>query len=45
LGISSIKEEGLNRIIFFGESSLRRALPHFMAHYHAERNHQGIETE
>jgi putative transposase len=42
--VPSIKEEVLNRIIFFGESSLRRALRHLMAHYHAERNHQGIEN-
>jgi hypothetical protein len=27
---------------FIGEASLRRAVVQFMAHYHAERNHQGL---
>ena len=38
----SIKDECLNRMIFIGEASLRRAVREFMAHYHAERNHQGL---
>ena len=29
-------------MIFFGEAMLRRALTEFVAHYHAERNHQGV---
>ena len=40
--VRSIKEECLNRMIFIGEASMRRALCEFMAHYHAERNHQGL---
>jgi len=40
--VRSIKEECLDRMIFFGESSLRRAVPEFIAHYVAERNHQGL---
>ena len=32
----------LNRLILFGEHSLRRAIREFVAHYHDERNHQGI---
>lgn len=40
--VRSIKEECLNRIIFFGETSLRRAIREYMAHYQVERNHQGI---
>jgi transposase InsO family protein len=40
--VRSIKEECLNRIIFFGETSLRRAIREYMAHYQAERNHQGV---
>ena len=40
--VRSIKEECLSRIIFFGQASLRHAVKHFMAHYHAERNHQGL---
>jgi len=31
-------------MIFFSESGLRRAIPEFMAHYHHERNHQGLEN-
>ena len=38
----SIKESCLNRMIFFGESSLRTAINEFLTHYHHERNHQGI---
>ncbi len=40
--VRSIKEECLNRMIFIGETSLRRAIREFMAHYTAERNHQGL---
>ena len=36
------KEECLGRMVFFGESSLKAAVVGFLAHYHAERNHQGL---
>ncbi len=39
--VRSVKEECLSKIILFGERSLRRALGEYVAHYHAERNHQG----
>ncbi len=42
--VRSIKEECLDRMIFFGESSLRCAVREFIAHYHAERNHQGLDN-
>jgi len=29
-------------MIFFGQPSLERALAEFVAHYHGERNHQGL---
>jgi hypothetical protein len=29
-------------MIFFGETSLRNAVREFLAHYHCERNHQGM---
>lgn len=32
-------------MIFFGQASLRRAIGEFMAHYHEERNHQGLENK
>ena len=40
----SIKDECLAKMIFFGESSLRNAVGQFLEHYHAERNHQGLEN-
>jgi putative transposase len=39
--IRSVKEEYLSKVILFGENSLRRAMREYVAHYHAERNHQG----
>jgi len=42
--VRSIKYECLNRMIFLGQHSLRHAISQFMAHYHAERNHQGLEN-
>jgi hypothetical protein len=40
----SLKSECLNRMIFFGEGSLRRALREFSEHFHRERNHQGLDN-
>lgn len=40
--VRSIKECCLDRLIFFGESSLRKAIHEFIVHYHHERNHQGL---
>ncbi|QDT68726.1 Integrase core domain protein [Planctomycetes bacterium MalM25] len=40
----SIKQECLDRMIFFGEDALRNAIGEYVAHYHTERNHQGIEN-
>jgi hypothetical protein len=34
----------LNRMIFMGQASLRRAVAEYMDHYHRERNHQGLEN-
>ena len=42
--VRSIKDECLNRMIFFGERSLRKATSEFAAHYHTERNHQGLDN-
>ena len=41
----TIKESCLNRLILFGEGSVRRAAAEFTAHYQFERNHQGIENK
>jgi transposase InsO family protein len=40
--VRSIKEECVDRIIFFNRGSLERALGQYIEHYHSERNHQGI---
>jgi hypothetical protein len=42
--VKSIKEDCLSKLILFGETSLRRVLHEYLAHYHAERNHQGKEN-
>jgi hypothetical protein len=43
--VRSIKEECLDRLIPLGERHLRRALAEFVAHYHGERNHQGLGND
>jgi transposase InsO family protein len=43
--VRSIKESCLNRMIFFGEESLRTAIQNFVAHYHSERHHQGLANQ
>jgi putative transposase len=40
--VRSIKESCLERMIWFGESSLRKGIQDFIKHYHGERNHQGL---
>ncbi|MCH8164839.1 MAG: transposase [Planctomycetes bacterium] len=40
--VRSIKEECLDQMIFFGESSLRNAIDEYLEHYHRERPHQGL---
>ena len=40
----SLKEECLDRMIFFGEAMLRRAVRSYVSHYHEERNHQGLDN-
>jgi putative transposase len=32
----------LERMILFGEGSLRKVIHEFVEHYHHERNHQGL---
>ncbi len=40
--VRSIRNECLDRVILFGEASLRRALREYVAHFRSERNHQGV---
>ena len=42
--VRSVKEECLSRLILFGEASLRHALTQYVAHFHHERNHQGMDN-
>jgi len=43
--VRSIKTECLDRIIPLGERHFRDAMREFIAHYHDERNHQGLGNE
>ena len=43
--VLSVKSECINRMILFGEESLRRALHEYGAHFHGERPHQGLGNE
>jgi putative transposase len=42
--VRSIKDECLERLILFGENSLRNAVDFFLVHYLTERNHQGLHN-
>jgi hypothetical protein len=42
--VLSIKSECLDRIVPLGEGHLRRGISEYVAHYHHERNHQGLEN-
>ena len=43
--VLSIKSECLDRMMFFSEASLRRAVGEYLQHYHQERPHQGLGNE
>jgi len=40
--VLSIKSECLNRLVLVSVGQLRTAVRQYVAHYHAERNHQGL---
>ena len=42
--VRTIKESCMERLILFGEDSVRRTAKEFTAHYLAERNHQGLDN-
>jgi putative transposase len=42
--VRTIKESCMERVILFGEDSVRRAASEFIVHYHRERNHQGLDN-
>jgi len=43
--VLSLKSEALHHLILPGERQLRRAVDEYLAHYHAERAHQGLDGE
>ncbi len=42
--VRSIKEEALEQMIMLGERALSYAIHQYLAHYHTERNHQGLDN-
>jgi transposase InsO family protein len=40
--VRSVRDESLSKVVPLGETHLRELLREFLAHYHAERNHQGL---
>jgi putative transposase len=40
--VRSIKDECLDKLVLLGEGHLRAAVREYVAHYHEERNHQGL---
>lgn len=43
--VRSIKYECLNKLVLLGENHLRTVVLAYVAHYHLERNHQGLDNE
>lgn len=42
--VKSLKTECLDKLVFFGEKSLRKAIDEYVKHYHHERNHQALDN-
>jgi len=43
--VRSLKEEDLAQMVMLGERSLDYAIQQYLAHYHTERNHQGLAKQ
>jgi transposase InsO family protein len=43
--VRSIKEEALEQMVMLGERTLYYAIQQYLAHYHTERNHQGLDNQ
>ncbi len=43
--VRSIKYECLGKLVLLGENHLRSAVHEYVAHYHTERNHQGLDSQ
>src|SRR5712691_6922380 len=42
--VRSIKEEALEQMVMLGERALYYAIQQYLAHYHTERNYQGLDN-
>jgi transposase InsO family protein len=43
--VRSIKEEALSQMVILGERVLYYTIHQYLAHYHTERNHQGLDNQ
>ena len=43
--VRTIKDSCMERLILFGEGSVRRAVAGFTVHHHTERNRQGLDNK
>ena len=43
--IRAIKEEALAQMVMLGEHALYYAIQQYLAHYHHERHHQGLDNQ
>ena len=43
--VRSIKEEALEQMVMLGERALYYVIHQYLAHYHTERNHQGLDNQ
>src|SRR5438093_2121182 len=43
--VRSIKEEALSQMVILGERALYYTIYQYLAHYHTERNHQGLDNQ
>jgi transposase InsO family protein len=43
--VRSIRDECLHHVVLLGEQHLRSVVREYVAHYHAERNHQGLGNQ
>jgi putative transposase len=42
--VRSIRDECLSKVVPLGETHLRELIHEYVMHYHAERNHQGLDN-
>jgi len=42
--VKSVKNEIIDRQVLFGKKALSHSLKEYIAHFHKERNHQGLDN-